>query len=141
MRLEKGHIIAGQDTDGLTNPLEANLEWALSRRKPFYLGKRSIEIAAQTGLARKLVGYTLGDADFPVPEVGHLVVRDGEIVGRVTSSAWSPSLERTIGLAFVEPDQAVTGCRFTIRGSGGHLQEAEVAQTPFYDPANTRQEM
>ena len=140
LRLEKGHIIVGQDTDGLTNPLEAGLEWALNGRKPFYLGKRSIEIAAQSSLTRKLVGYTLGDEDAAPPAVGHLVVRDGEIVGRVTSSAWSPSLGCAIGLAYVQPDQAASDQRFTIKGAGGRLLEAKVRPVPFYDPANVRQE-
>src|SRR5262249_35822383 len=39
LRLEKGHIIVGQDTDGLSTPDEAGMEWAVAK-KPFFVGKR-----------------------------------------------------------------------------------------------------
>ena len=44
MRLEKGHIIIGQDTDGLTQPYEADMGWAIGKKKAFYVGKRAVEI-------------------------------------------------------------------------------------------------
>ena len=50
LRLEKGHVIVTQDTDGLTHPHEVGLGWALGRRKPFFVGKRSIEILREKGL-------------------------------------------------------------------------------------------
>ncbi len=139
LRLEKGHVIVTQDTDGLTHPHEAGLGWALGRRKPFFVGKRSIEILRAKGLRRRLVGYAVPDRRAPVPAEGHLVVRDGEITGRVTSSAWSPVLDQAIGLAYVAPDQADVGCAFTIKGGQGRLIEAEVVRLPFYDPDNKRQ--
>lgn len=141
LRLEKGHVIVTQDTDGLTHPHEVDLGWALGRRKPFYVGKRSIEILRSKGLARQLVGYAVPDRYAPVPEEGHLVVRDGEITGRVTSSAWSPVLDQAIGLAYVAPDQTDVGSTVTIKSAGGRLVQAEVARLPFYDPDNTRQAM
>ncbi len=141
LRLEKGHVIVTQDTDGLTHPHEVDLGWALGRRKPFYVGKRSIEILRAKGLARQLVGYAVPDRHAPVPEEGHLVVRDGEITGRVTSSAWSPVLDQAIGLAYVAPDQTDVGSTVMIKSAGGRLVEAEVARLPFYDPDNTRQAM
>lgn len=141
LRLEKGHVIVTQDTDGLTHPHEVDLGWALGRRKPFFVGKRSIEILREKGLARQLVGYAVPDRAASVPDEGHLVVRDGEITGRVTSSAWSPVLDRAIGLAYVAPDQAEVGSAITIKAARGRLVEAEVVQLPFYDPDNLRQAM
>ncbi|MCY3911671.1 MAG: 2Fe-2S iron-sulfur cluster-binding protein [Chloroflexi bacterium] len=141
LRLEKGHVIVTQDTDGLTHPHEVDLGWALGRRKPFFVGKRSIEILRDKGLARRLVGYAVPDRNAPVPEEGHLVVRGGEITGRVTSSAWSPVLDQAIGLAYVAPEQAEVGSIIAIKAAGGRLIEAEVARLPFYDPDNTRQAM
>ena len=61
LRLEKGHIIISQDTDGLTHPHEANMSWAISRRKPFFFGRRAIEAQMKRGLTRKLVGFTLSE--------------------------------------------------------------------------------
>ena len=59
LRLEKGHIIVGQDTDGLTFPHEAGMEWAVSGKKPFFVGQRAIQVQAARPLSRKLVGFTL----------------------------------------------------------------------------------
>ena len=141
LRLEKGHILIGQDTDGLTNPHEAAMAWAISRKKPFFVGGRSIEIQAARGIERKLVGFSLTDAAAPTPKECHLVIRDGAIAGRVTSCARSPTLERVVGLAYVAPDQAEPGAEFTIKVEGGALVRARVEKPPFYDPEGARQEM
>jgi sarcosine oxidase subunit alpha len=141
LRLEKGHIIIGQDTDGLTHPYEADMPWAIAKSKPFYLGGRSVEIQAARGLTRKLVGFAIEDAAVPVPEECHLVIRGGDIVGRVTSAVRSPSLRKIVGLAYVAPDQAEIGKGFDIRVDGARMIQAKVVPIPFYDPENKRQEM
>ena len=46
LRLEKGHIIVGQDTDGMTHPGEVGLDWAMNRSKPDFVGRRSVDILA-----------------------------------------------------------------------------------------------
>jgi sarcosine oxidase subunit alpha len=141
LRLEKGHIIVGQDTDGLTNPVEAGMEWALAKKKPFYVGKRSIEMQMKKGLSRKLAGFTLVAADAPCPKECHLVISDGAIAGRVTSVVRSATLGKIVGLAYLPLELAEVGRRFQIRTDGGVMVEAEVVPTPFYDPDNKRQEM
>ncbi len=141
LRLEKGHIIIGQDTDGLTNPAEAGMEWALAKAKPFYVGKRAVDMQIAKGVTRRLVGFTLPDPGAPCPKECHLIIRGDAIAGRVTSAVRSPSLGRVIGLAYVPSDMATPGTRFTIRVDKGETVEAEVAATPFYDPDNTRQDM
>jgi len=140
LRLEKGHIIIGQDTDGLTHPLEADMAWAISRKKPYFVGKRAIALHEKVGLTRKMVGFEIGDAA-SLPEECHLVVRGAEITGRVTSAATSPTLGKVIGLAYVAPDQAEVGNTFTVKIGGGKLVEARVVKLPFYDPDGRRQEM
>jgi sarcosine oxidase subunit alpha len=141
LRLEKGHIIIGQDTDGLTHPYEADMPWAVAKSKPFYLGGRSVEIQTARGLTRKLVGFAIEDAAVPVPEECHLVIRGADIVGRVTSAVRSPSLGKIVGLAYVAPDQAEVGKSFDIRVDGGRMIQGKVVPIPFYDPENKRQEM
>jgi sarcosine oxidase, subunit alpha len=141
LRLEKGHIIIGQDTDGLTHPYEADMGWAISKTKPYFMGGRSIDIQNRSGLTRKLVGFTLDDPNAPVPEECHIVVRGPEIVGRVTSAVISPSLGRVVGLAYVAPDQAEPGKTFDIKVAGGRVVQGRVVKIPFYDPENKRQEM
>ena len=69
------------------------------------------------------------------------MVRDGTITGRVTSCGFSHVLGKVIGLAYVAPDQAEVGSRFSIKIEHGRLIEAQVAALPFYDPDGKRQEM
>jgi sarcosine oxidase subunit alpha len=140
LRLEKGHIIVGQDTDGLTNPAEAGMEWALARKKPFYVGKRAVDMQIAKGVTRRLVGFRLTDPAAPAPKECHLVIRDGAIAGRVTSAVRSAALGQVVGLAYLPPDLASPGSGFEIRIDGGRMIAAEVVATPFYDPGNTRQE-
>ncbi len=142
LRLEKGHIIVGQDTDGLTHPHEADMAWAISRKKPYFVGGRAIEIHNANGLERKLVGFTIsGGSGAPLPKECHLVVRNGDIKGRVTSAVFSPTLEAVIGLAYVAPDQAEPGRAFTVKIEDARLVTAEVAALPFYDPEGKRQDL
>jgi sarcosine oxidase subunit alpha len=141
LRLEKGHLIIGQDTDALTNPFEVNLEWALGKNKPFFVGQRSLAILKAQPLTRRLVGIAFGqDHAGPLPEECHLVVEGGEVAGRITSIARRSTLGRPLGLALVRPDLAAAGRRITIRNSEGHLISAEVVALPFYDPENHRQQ-
>ena len=141
MRLEKGHLIVGQDTDGLTTPHEADMGWALAKKKPFYVGGRSVELFGRTDPKRRLVGFQLDDRSDPLPEECHLVIRDEQITGRVTSVARSPSLGEIIGLAYVAPDQTEAGTNIDIRVDGGRMVAATVVPPPFYDPDNARQEL
>jgi sarcosine oxidase subunit alpha len=141
LRLEKGHIIVSQDTDGLTNVWEADMPWALAKTKPFFVGGRSTQIMAKMPLLRKLVGFTLDDPSLPCPEECHLVIREGEIAGRVTSAVRSPNLNKVVGLAYVHPDDAKPDSKIAIKIDGGRMIEARVVALPFYDSEAKRQEM
>lgn len=140
LRLEKGHLIVGQDTDGLTTPREANLGWAVKLDKPFFVGQRSLQALAKRPLQQTLVGFVL-DTDFQgtPPQECHLVIADNDIAGRITSIAFSPTLKRYIGFAYVKPELAEMGNRISIRLSDRSLVAATVSPTPFYDPDNSRQ--
>jgi sarcosine oxidase subunit alpha len=69
------------------------------------------------------------------------VIRNDEIVGRVTSAVRSPSLGRVIGLAYVHAEDAKPESRIFIKIEGGRLIEGRVVKIPFYDPESKRQEM
>ncbi|WP_426153229.1 2Fe-2S iron-sulfur cluster-binding protein [Pseudomonas sp. DC3000-4b1] len=140
LRLEKGHVIISQDTDGMTHPIEVDMDWAVSRAKPFFVGRRSVDILKAQPLKRKLVGFSLpkGSAQ---PLEGHLVLRGPDISGNVTSCEYSTTLGQIIGLAYAGPDQAEPGQQIPIRVDGGALVYATVVKLPFYDPANSRQEL
>ncbi|MBI2823770.1 MAG: (2Fe-2S)-binding protein [Planctomycetia bacterium] len=142
LRLEKGHVIVSQDTDGLTNPFEAQLAWAVKSDKPFFVGGRSLEILKRKPLSRKLVGFTLATEDLREREAVqecHLIIAGGHIAGRVTSIGCSAVLGQTIGLAYVRPEMAAVGSPLSIRVDDGRMVPATVARTPFYDPKNERQ--
>ena len=139
LRLEKGHIIIGQDTDGLTTPQEADLGWAVSARKPYFIGQRSQAIQAARGISRRLVGFSIEDPKAAVPRECHLVLDGEQIAGRVTSCRRSPTLGRVIGLAYVAPHQAASGSKFEIKVDKGHRVWAQVVELPFYDPEGQRQ--
>ena len=142
LRLEKGHLIVGQDTDGLTTPVEANLSWAVKFDKPFFIGQRSLQAMATRQRKQKLVGFMLDrQMQGQPPQECHLVIEQGEIAGRVTSIALSPTLNRYIGLAYVQPTMTQIGQRLSIRRTDGSLAMATVCPTPFYDPQNLRQQM
>ena len=144
LRLEKGHIIVSQDTDGMSHPGELSLGWAINRNKPFFVGCRSVDIVMNAKQTRKLVGFTL-PAEMVnkglKPEEGHLVLRGDDISGNITSCEYSPALDRIIGLAYVGIDQAESGSTFRVRVNGGSEVQASVCDLPFYDADNKRQEM
>jgi sarcosine oxidase subunit alpha len=137
LRLEKGHVIVGQDTDGLTNPMEIGMATS-PPSKPFFIGHAALAALRSQGLRRKLVGFTIHGAA-PLPKECHLVIERGEIAGRVTSCVHSAAVGRVIGLAYILPEQAEAGRTFSIRVDGGRMIEARVVDLPFYDPANERQ--
>ncbi len=131
LRLEKGHAIVAQDTDNLTDPFEAGLGWAVRMDKPFFVGQRSLRILEKRGARQRLVGFTL-DGDAPVLE-SHLLIHAGDIAGRVTSVARSPTLGRTIGLAMAAPALSEPGTVISIRASDGSLMPARVVRPPFVE--------
>jgi sarcosine oxidase, subunit alpha len=138
LRLEKGHFIVGQDTDGLTDPHEANALWAVAMKKPFFIGQRSLRILQARGPRQKLVGIEVLEPG-KLPKECHLIVHQGEIAGRVTSVSHSQTLNKSIGLAMLSPELAEVGRDLRIRMDNGELLAARVAAAPFYDPKNLRQ--
>jgi sarcosine oxidase subunit alpha len=136
LRLEKGHVIVGQDTDALSNPLEAGLGWLVRFDKPAFHGRGPLLRLRQMGARSRLVGFHMIDRD-RVPSEGCQVVEGHQPVGRVTSSRYSPTLERSLGLAWVPAPRAVVGERFTIRWNDADVA-AVVVRTPFYDPEGRR---
>ena len=139
LRLEKGHVIVGQDTDGVTTPQEAGMEWAIAADKPFFVGQRALAVRAAQRSQRRLVCWQLDRLVAPQVAEGHLVLRDGAIAGHVTSVADSETVGKTIGMAFAHRDDAAPGCTIVIKGEHGALLAAEVCSAPFYDPAGARQ--
>ncbi len=140
LRLEKGHIIVGQDTDAVSSADELGMSWALAMGKPYFIGKRSVELMRRRPPKRRLVGFDLPLSERNQPDESCLVIENGEAVGHVTSTCRSPTLGKWIGLAFTTPELAEPGATLRIRARNGGMAQARVVSPHFYDPENRRQE-
>jgi sarcosine oxidase subunit alpha len=137
LRLEKGHFIVGRDSDAMTHPREVGMAGLARRSAAGFIAKRSIELRERVGPLRHLVGFQCERDERPRPQEGSLVMRGDIVIGRVTSTAYSPTLQRIIGLALVRGARGEsTDLELKI---GGTLRRVDVAKTPFYDPGHTRQ--
>jgi sarcosine oxidase, subunit alpha len=136
LRLEKMHILIGQDTDSESNVLEANMPWIAKFDKDDFVGKWALEHVRARGPREQLVGFEMENGRVP-PEGGQVVVKDRRPVGRVTSARWSPELRRVIGMAWVPTELAHDGAQFFVTIDGG-FDKAVVRLGPFFDPEGER---
>lgn len=142
LRLEKGHIIIGQDTDSVSYPEQINMNWAVGAKKPFFIGQKSIEIVKAKPTDRKLIGFEILNKTAATPKENHLCFNTMEkLTGRVTSCAYSATLQKVIGMAYISPEYSELGCVFKIRTDNGIYVQAKTVAMPFYDSDNKRQEM
>src|SRR5207247_3322216 len=100
LRLEMRYSLYGNDIDRTTNPLEAGLGWAVKPAKGSFIGGEAIARVRAAGPRRRLIGLEM--ADRSVARHGYPVVKDGRPIGVVTSGSYGPSVDRSIGLAYVE---------------------------------------
>ena len=135
LRLEKGHIIVGQDTDSESNLLSSGMSWLPKLDKDDFVGKFAVEHFAEREERERLVGFTMEEN--VVPPEGAQVVIEGWPSGRVTSARRSEEVGAVIGLAWVPPDRADAGSRFEIRVDR-QLRGARVMHGAFFDPAGER---
>jgi len=100
LRLEMGYCLYGNDIDDTTSPLEAGLGWITKFSKDF-IGKQEIEELKSEGIQKKLVGLEIVEKG--IPRHGYEIKNnEGEIIGRVTSGTQSPSLQKPIGMGYVD---------------------------------------
>ncbi len=135
LRLEMGYMLYGNDIDDTTTPLEAGLGWTVKLQKTAFAGKDALVKQKAGGLERKLVGLQLDGRR--VPRHGMAILSGGREVGRVTSGTFSPSLERPIGMGYVEPALAPLGTALEIQ-AGTALLNARVTARPFHTRGSHR---
>ncbi|HVD10006.1 MAG TPA: glycine cleavage T C-terminal barrel domain-containing protein, partial [Gaiellaceae bacterium] len=131
LRLEKMHVLIGQDTDSESNVLEAGMPWIVKWDKEDFVGKWALEHVQERGFRSQLVGFEM--ANGVVPAEGGQIVREGTSIGRVTSSRRSKQLGKSIGMGWVPPELAEDGARIQIKVED-RLEEASVRLRPFFDP-------
>ncbi|WP_328960624.1 sarcosine oxidase subunit delta family protein [Streptomyces virginiae] len=146
LRAEKGYPIIGQDTDGTVTPQDLGMSWAVSKKKPDFVGKRSHARADSTRPDRKhLVGLLPEDPDAFLPEGTHLVADSVlpappvPMLGHVTSSYHSAALGRTFALALIKGGRDRIGERL-YAPVGDRLVPVTVASPVLYDPEGARRD-
>jgi sarcosine oxidase, subunit alpha len=138
LRLEKGHLIVGQDTDGLTRGHAAGLAGLVKLDKADFAGRPELAWEAAFDHPR-LVGLSPADAS-TVPDEGcQLIDEAGRTRGRITSSRMSPTLGRAICLAQVDADLAEPGTEVRVRLVDGDTAAAVVTEhLAAVDPEGSR---
>jgi sarcosine oxidase, subunit alpha len=131
LRLEKGHILVGQDTDFDSTPAKLGLGWAVRMDKADFVGRQALAQIAALPPRLRLVGLRFEGAEAP-PE-GAPLTADGRHVGHLTSSRFSPVLECGIALGWLGCVSGELPQRVEAAG-----REGLVAATPFYDPEGAK---
>jgi len=128
LRLEAGMHLYGSEMDTTTTPYEASLGWIVNTQKP-YIGKSILEEQKKNGIDKKLVAITLTKRN--IARHDYPVVDGDEIIGKVTSGTWSPSLSIPIALAYVPTKLSKVGTKIYVK-IRGKLEQATVVKKPFY---------
>lgn len=134
LRLEKGHVIVGIDTDPETTMLELGMDRMVVWDKGEFVGRDALERMHARGADRRLVGFR----SERLPREGTAVLVDGAIGGRVTSARESTEAGGVIGLAYVPAAVADDGARFEVDLGGGATATATVHGGAFVDPDGER---
>jgi len=139
LRLEKGHFIIGQDTDGLTRAYSAGLDGLVKLDKDDVAGMPELRWQHDQRDGPRLVGLRTADGSLVPVEGSQLVDRDGRICGRVTSSRLSPSLGRSVCLGQLDAEHAHPGTQVTVRLIDGTTAAAVVTEhLAQVDPEGSR---
>jgi len=134
LRLEKGHVIIGQDTNAESQPFEAGMPWIVKLDKENdWIGRYAIEWYQRRGERFALVGFEGRNGAVP-KEGAQIIGADGDPAGRVTSTRFSRRLGKTIGLAWVPAALSEDGTAITISDPSGATIPATVTHGAFYDP-------
>ncbi len=130
LRLEKGHVIVGMDTELDTTPRRIGMDWAARMDKPWFIGRGALARTAGIPDERRWVGFSM-DGPAPVEGTPIFDAEGREVIGNVTGSWHSPVLGKALMLGWQRrpphPDRVVIDGR-----------EAVVTATPFYDPEGRR---
>lgn len=128
LRLEMGYCLYGNDIDDTTSPLEAGLAWITKFTKDF-TAKDVLAVQKATGVNRKLVGFEMIEKGIPRH---HYDIKDaaGNKIGYVTSGTQSPSLQKAIGMGYVELAHAAIDSEIFIAVRDKSIK-AKVVKFPF----------
>lgn len=128
LRLEMAFCLYGNDIDDTTSPIEAGLGWITKFSKEF-TNSTALKAQKESGTARKLVGFEM--AERGIPRHGYPIVDEtGRTIGVVTSGTQSPTLQKAIGLGYVETAHTSEGKTIGVL-IRDKVVKAQVVKTPF----------
>lgn len=143
LRAEKGFIVIGDETDGTTTPIDVGLDGLVSKKKADFIGKRSLDQPHLKGPNRKqLVGLLTEEPNEVLPDGAYAVraVKDKppmETIGQVTSTYFSPTLNRSIAMALIENGRSRMGETLSFP-LDGKVVRARIVDPVFYDKEGSR---
>lgn len=128
LRLEKGFCLYGNDIDETTSPIEAGLGWITKFTKTF-TNSEALLAQKEAGVSRKLIGFEMIDRGIPRHDYP-IVNAQGAVIGRVTSGTQSPTLQKAIGMGYIDKDLAKEGAEIFIEIRNTKVK-AQVVKFPF----------
>jgi len=128
LRLEMGYCLYGNDIDDFSTPLEAGLGWITKFTKPF-TASEFLKKQKDNGVEKKLVGFEMVDKGIPRHDY-RIKDAEGNLIGRVTSGTQSPSLNKAIGMGYVQTEHAGLGTEIFIDIRDKQIK-ARVVKMPF----------
>ena len=128
LRLEMGFCLYGNDIDDTTSPLEAGLGWITKFTKDF-VNSENLATQKQNGIERKLVGFEMIDRGIPRHDY-EIADAEGNVIGKVTSGTQSPSLQKAIGMGYVQTGFTNEGKEIFINIRNNKVK-AKVVKFPF----------
>ena len=134
-RIEGGMLSYHADMDASTNPFELGLDRLVDlKMEANFIGKKSLQKIAQTGISRKQVGIEIeGNKLLGTNNEFWQIVQDSVHIGHVTSAIYSPRLEKNIALAMLNINYCEIGLKAEVSMPLG-LRKIKIVQKPFYDP-------
>ena len=143
LRAEKGFIIAGQETDGTVTPIDLQMDWIVSKKKYDFIGKRSLYRSDTAREDRKhYVGLLTKDPNEILEEGAQIVAEvknrpPMDMIGHITSSYYSPNLNKSIALAVVKNGKKLKGKKLFVPMANKTI-EVTVSDPVFLDKEGTR---
>lgn len=131
LRLEKGHILIGQDTDFDTTPSKLGMDWAVKMNKTDFVGRAALQRIASNQMEQKLAMIAFQGPQAPVE--GAALLTGNDYAGFLTSSRFSPTLGHGVALGWIRRH----GGSFPETVSADGIPGAVVTE-PFYDPKGGR---
>ena len=139
LRLEAGLCLYGHDINESTSPIEANLKWAISKRRREeggFVGYNKIKSDLNGSLSRLRVGVK-PDGKIIAREGVKIFSGDNKEIGSITSGTFGPSVNRSIAMGYVKLNFSELGTKIFLEVRG-KKHEAKVSELPFYKKSYVR---